>query len=165
MIPRDVRLTSVVCYHDLVSEGFVGDRQAVVYDMLKSFPGRTDRELAELLFDDDPNMVRPRRKELVDMGLVEELPKRKCSVSGRMALTWRVKDVTTWGLVNGSHPKDCVGDDGFVYRRVVHKNCMVFVLKIVQYFLDFNPKKYKTVMDSCGFEGGVYKAVIRRVDK
>jgi len=117
------------------------------------------------LFDDDPNMVRPRRKELVDLGLVEEVGKRKCSISGRMALIWCVKDTTTWGLVNGSHPKDVQGDDGFIYRRVTHKNCMVFVSKIVQYFLEFNPKKYKTVMDSCALDGGVYKAILRRVEK
>jgi len=37
----------------------------------------------------DPNKVRPRRFELMEMGLITEAGTRACRVSGRQALTWR----------------------------------------------------------------------------
>lgn len=38
----------------------------------------------------DLNSVRPRLTELHDRGLVETAAKRKCAVSGKAALTWKV---------------------------------------------------------------------------
>ena len=56
----------------------------------------TDRELVRWmvsvgeLTSTDPNQIRPRRTALFDAGLVEPLPRRTCSVSGKSAHPWRV---------------------------------------------------------------------------
>jgi hypothetical protein len=81
-----VRQTSIEAYRDLQD---IGNRQQIVFDVLKLYPhGLTDREIAEKLGYDDPNKIRPRRFELVEKGLLIELPKRICSVSGKKALAW-----------------------------------------------------------------------------
>ena len=95
---REMRETSIITYHQIISEGLLGKRQVIVYEALKSicdeFGDATDYEIAKSLERPDPNFVRPRRKELVDYGLVEEVQHRKCCVTGRLAIAWRVKTKT-----------------------------------------------------------------------
>ena len=50
----------------------------------------TDREIAKVLGYSDPNKVRPRRYDLMQYGLIEEVEKRKCSVTKKTALTWKI---------------------------------------------------------------------------
>ena len=51
----------------------------------------TDLEVSEASGHGDPNYFRPRRNELVKMGVVVEKESRKCKVSGRYAKTWWFK--------------------------------------------------------------------------
>jgi hypothetical protein len=73
----------------------LGGRQQQVLQALKHFNNKgedaTDYELAVYLGQSDPNYVRPRRYELVNkFKLVGFSQKRVCSVSGKMALAWKV---------------------------------------------------------------------------
>ncbi len=87
-----VQDTSRLSYGEIKQAG-LGEAQSRVLKAIKYFTvlgaPATDRERARFLGLGDPNKVRPRRFELVSLGLVEEAPKRMCYVSGKLALTWR----------------------------------------------------------------------------
>jgi hypothetical protein len=83
-----VRFTSALAYGKVED---LGEMQRLVYDCIRLNPCLTDREIALKLCLRDPNGVRPRRFELMEAGLIQEAPKRVCSVSGRLALTWKTK--------------------------------------------------------------------------
>lgn len=93
-VKHRIRETSVLSLKQV--EG-LSKRQLEVYNKVLEFSligdGLTDRETASELGYPDPNKVRPRRHELWQNGFIEEAGKRKCRVSGRMALLWRAKDV------------------------------------------------------------------------
>lgn len=108
---HDIRETSTRSLHDLVD---MGEKQRLVYDCILEdgkkgmFP--TDREIAAELKMNDPNAVRPRRFELMKMGLIVEAGKRVCSVSGKLALTWKTK---------GAEPiVEFKGDKAFLLRHL-----------------------------------------------
>jgi hypothetical protein len=84
-----MRDTSLLAYQDLKPK--LGDKQQSVLILIHAHPDCTDLELTYKMGYTDPNKVRPRRKELLDYGLIVESGKRRCSVSGKLALTWRVK--------------------------------------------------------------------------
>lgn len=83
-----VRQTSLLSYNEF-RYSVLADSQAKVYNMLNVMVEATDRELTDALGYADPNRVRPRRKELCDMGLVGEAGKRECSITGKMAIVWK----------------------------------------------------------------------------
>lgn len=84
--PRVVRQTSIESYRTVE----LCNEQQTVLVAVSAYPDSTDRELARYLGFSDPNRVRPRRNELVALGYVIESGKRRCMVSGKRALTWRV---------------------------------------------------------------------------
>lgn len=75
-----------------------GTKRAKVYDAIESAGERgvTDYELEMLLMERHPNErwdysnMGPRRRELVEMRLVEESPERRMSASGSPQIVWRV---------------------------------------------------------------------------
>lgn len=81
--------TSIATYHDLRAEGALGERQRFVLDLVRRYPGRTAIELTDLARLRDPNGVRPRLVELAKAGWIEAAGNRRCSVTGRMAMTWQ----------------------------------------------------------------------------
>lgn len=83
---KAVRDTSVLSYEEIRES--LGARQSYVLDLIELNPRRTDRELAEIAGTADPNMIRPRRSELVAKGLVIESGHRHCSVTGKLSTTW-----------------------------------------------------------------------------
>lgn len=83
-----VRFTSALAYGQVKN---LGEMQRLVYDCIANNPCLTDREIAQKLCLKDPNAVRLRRFELMEAGLIQESPKRICTVSGRLALTWKAK--------------------------------------------------------------------------
>jgi len=85
-----VRDTSIKTYYEIIEEGLLGERQVEVYELLYQKPDLTDREITAELHQSDPNYARPRRKELLDMGLIESSGKRKCSITHREVYQWRV---------------------------------------------------------------------------
>lgn len=86
-----IRQTSLKAYRELKPQA-VSARHKEILWYIRRFPDCTDRELARLMRYGDPNKVRPRRKELLDAGRIRESGRKKCSVSGKTALTWRVCD-------------------------------------------------------------------------
>lgn len=85
---KEMRQTSIQAYRELQPK--LSIRQKQVLWFIRAFPNSTDRELTKLMGYTDPNKVRPRRKELLDIGKITESGKRTCKVSGKTALTWRV---------------------------------------------------------------------------
>lgn len=83
-----VRETSIDCYSEIIEEGLVGDMQKIVYDKLLEKDDLTDQEIARELVFKDPNKVRPRRKELLDLRLILDNGIRRCSVTQRKAHSW-----------------------------------------------------------------------------
>ncbi len=86
-----IRETSIKTYHEIISEGIVGKRQEQVMIALRQIAPATDRMITNYLKVGDPNIVRPRRKDLVDMGIVEEVFVDKCKISGRTSIYWNIK--------------------------------------------------------------------------
>jgi hypothetical protein len=62
--------------------------ERVVFDQLELGP-KTDQEL-ETLLGRPGNTVRPRRRSLVQRGLVEDSGLRRRTASGRKAIVWKV---------------------------------------------------------------------------
>lgn len=87
--PQGVQDMSIKSYHELLEEGAIGEGQRVVWEYLARNADQTDREVARGLGFQDPNATRPRRNELMHLGVVVEAGKRKCSVSGKTASVWR----------------------------------------------------------------------------
>lgn len=85
-----MRDTSLQAYMEIQALGLVNTNRERVLRAVAENPDSTDRELALILGEEDPNRVRPRRKELFDLKLVIEAGKKVCSVSGREAYTWRI---------------------------------------------------------------------------
>lgn len=80
-----IRETSLEAYQAL---GDLAERQKLVLDTIRRFPGMTATELTKLLQKSDPNFVRPRITELLSLGLVVEGDRRKCLLTNRSAITW-----------------------------------------------------------------------------
>jgi hypothetical protein len=91
-----VQGTSIATYYDLHEEGIIGEMQLTVLNHIKGHAGNTDRENAFELGFGDPNHIRPRRKELVDLGLVRNAGRRDCKITKRQALTWEA--VPDWEI-------------------------------------------------------------------
>ncbi|KXB00769.1 hypothetical protein AKJ40_00670 [candidate division MSBL1 archaeon SCGC-AAA259M10] len=91
-----VRETSIEAFYNLPD---LAERQRQVLRGFKLWGPGTDFEITVALNKHRPeywypNRVRPRRKELQDMGLIREIGKRECEVTGRTAI---VREVSPLG--------------------------------------------------------------------
>jgi len=78
--------TSRIAYrHDALPT--LGDRQRVVYEAIQTRENFTNSELSAYLVW-PINTITPRIFELRKLGLVIEDCKRRCRVTGRMAIAW-----------------------------------------------------------------------------
>jgi len=84
-----IRDTSLKAYFSIVPN--LGDRQMRVFRAIKEIGPVSDREVCRYLGFVDPNIVRPRRRELVKLGLVSEDIKRECKITRRQVITWKVR--------------------------------------------------------------------------
>jgi hypothetical protein len=83
-----IRQTSLMAYRDLTAID-LSSRYKEYLDALKSVGHpATDLEVSRFAGHSDPNYFRPRRNELARMGLVVEVGKRACAVSGKTSLIW-----------------------------------------------------------------------------
>jgi len=83
---------SLKCYNELQEAKILGKRQLEVFKQILETPDRTDREITELLNEEDPNYARPRRRDLEKLGIIEASGDRICTVSHKTATTWRKKN-------------------------------------------------------------------------
>lgn len=70
-----------------LDEDKLSGMRKMVLDEFKKGPG-TDSEVMQRLGYSDPNKVRPRRKELYNMGLLRVNCKRVCGVTGLVVIEW-----------------------------------------------------------------------------
>lgn len=80
-----IQQTSIESYHSLN----LGERQSYIYGAIKWMGNPTNLEISHRT-KIPINQVTPRTNELVKKGLVISFEKRKCMVSGRMAISWRI---------------------------------------------------------------------------
>ena len=83
-----VKQTSIEAYSRIKKE--LGKRQQEVYDGFLGNGTCTNLEVSRSL-GIPINQITPRTNELVKLGLITEVEKRTCDVSGRKAISWRVK--------------------------------------------------------------------------
>jgi DNA-binding IclR family transcriptional regulator len=83
-----VQATSIETYRDLRDRGELGPMQEKVLRVLRNYARPlTNKELSRMT-GIEINSITPRVFELREMGAVVECPKRPCTISGRMAITW-----------------------------------------------------------------------------
>lgn len=92
MTQKNVRETSKLSYQNILDDGWIGSAQTRVYKAIIDNPGSSDREITNILHLSDPNKVRPRRKELLDMTLIKDMGTRDCYITGRKVHTWKVNE-------------------------------------------------------------------------
>lgn len=80
-----VRDTSVAAYQDV--QAHLGEKQQVVLTVLQDTPNMTNTEIAQSL-GWPINTVTPRVYELRNLGLVREIGKRMCKVTGKSVYAW-----------------------------------------------------------------------------
>lgn len=96
-----VRDTSVSAYHSIIEEGLLSPLRETVYKYLYEYGPCTANELVSMLNDHGKGITSrdfyaQRLSELRDRDVVDEVGKRKCSITGRQAIVWKV---------NGRPPK------------------------------------------------------------
>jgi|26BtaG_2_1085354.scaffolds.fasta_scaffold01215_12 DNA-binding MarR family transcriptional regulator len=88
--PHAKRDTSLQAFIDLQSKrDKLGKLQDMVYYYILNNPDSTDKEISEIL-SIPINCITARRNELVKLGIIESVFSRKCTITGRTALCWRV---------------------------------------------------------------------------
>lgn len=98
-IMMQVQLTSYQAHERLLPK--MGERQTEVYRALQEIGPATDWEITKHLGKNDPNYVRPRRRDLANPEkfnppLVEEVEKRTCSVTRETAIAWNITKNNRW---------------------------------------------------------------------
>lgn len=71
---------------------YISNSHELVINSLQKLEEATDSEIAHFLGYEDPNKVRPRRNELVDMDIVIEKDRRQCTITGKMAISWCINN-------------------------------------------------------------------------
>jgi len=165
-----VRLTSIVTYYELKDEGYISERADLVYKTILENPDSTDREISELLGFEDPNNIRPRRRELAEMKLISENGKRTCSISKRTSLIWKANKETDWHYIRiFKEPKKRETNKEYeradiIIRPFITNSLTKSTALIIQYFQEYPHKKYGTQLNYHLFdkEKGVYIAEVKR---
>jgi hypothetical protein len=88
---RQTQLTSIEAFHQELDNGNIcKSRQRVLEIIARVHPTKlTDSEIAYFyMASKDPNVVRPRRNELVKLGKVASYGTKICGVTGKRALVW-----------------------------------------------------------------------------
>jgi len=92
-----VRETSIEAYNKIKSEGLLKGRQFDVYEALHLYGPSTGAELfykMKRARNPSHSNVTTRLGELRNMGVVEEIRTRKCSITGMTVIEWGVTDRT-----------------------------------------------------------------------
>lgn len=91
-----IRQTSINVYHEIRDNGLLSKLRFTVYEALFKHGPMTQMELCHLLRGDkysyDRQSLTPRFAELLDAGVIKDVGKRKCSITGNEVLVWDVTD-------------------------------------------------------------------------
>ncbi len=85
-----MRSTSIESYRDLVGSGRIGKLQQDVYNVVFNDGPGTAKELARVSGIDG---FWKRLSELRRVGVVEEMGKRTCSITGKKAIVWKTSEM------------------------------------------------------------------------
>ena len=77
--------TSIISFQNLQ----IGNRQKIVLNAFMNHGACTNLEISTW-YNIPINQVTPRTNELVKLGLIKESHKRRCSISNRYAIAWRI---------------------------------------------------------------------------
>lgn len=87
-----IRKTSIEVYHRIKSEGLLSKKRMEIYDILYLYGDQTSAEVNEKLIRGKQinglSQSRARFTELREMGAIEELGTKTCSVTGNTAILW-----------------------------------------------------------------------------
>lgn len=87
-----IRETSIAVYHQIQEEGLLSDRRNQVFKCLWEHGPMTQNETYIKL--NVPNLqqssIMPRFAELKDLGVITDIGKRICTITGRTVLEWEV---------------------------------------------------------------------------
>jgi hypothetical protein len=82
--------TSAQAYHQAVASGEIPTmRMKVAYAFQKQLEGTAAEVLFDAGLDHNRNLMRARVTELADEGLIIEVARRACQITGRKAIVWR----------------------------------------------------------------------------
>ena len=104
---HQMQQTSLQCYFPIYSEqefnqAFRQETKRQIISLLQQHQSLTDREISSILGYDDPNKIRPRRNELVKLGIVEEDCKRICLIGGKLSIAWRLNQEKMFAFIKNS---------------------------------------------------------------
>ena len=88
---KDIRETSIEAYKEVLENGKINKVQKRVLELLIKEGPSTANELDEILLAQGIKYPKAsaRLGELRDMGTVDEMDKRTCSISGKTVLVWK----------------------------------------------------------------------------
>lgn len=90
------RQTSVSAYNDIIDSGWVKAQHKAIYQYMYTFGPRTSGECFYEMNAGNPTKAltqsRARFTELRGMGMLREVGKRKCAITGRVVILWDVTD-------------------------------------------------------------------------
>lgn len=86
-----IRDTSLKAYYEIEN---LGPKEKMVYELIRRYPNKTDMELCAIAGISNPNVLRPRRKGILDKGWIEETGKRTCRITGKTCYTWNTKQLS-----------------------------------------------------------------------
>ncbi len=93
-----VQATSLQAYDELIKSQKLGAHQLAVWAVIQEHPeGMTNLELAGLLHW-PINSVTPRVFELREKGLVGEVGRRTCRLTGRQSIAWGIAHRTEYQM-------------------------------------------------------------------
>ena len=84
-----IRETSIEAYNEIKENGLLSKRRFQVYETLYNNGPLTTGEIWYIYFRDQgisQNSINPRLSELVSLGVVSEVGKRSCKITGRNVL-------------------------------------------------------------------------------
>jgi len=89
-----VRDTSIQAYHEIKESGLLSERRFQVYQILYKYGPITSGQLVEIAKKHKKlchtSAFQGRLSELRDMGVVQEVKKDKCPITGRNVIFWDV---------------------------------------------------------------------------
>ena len=90
-----IRETSREAYRQLVESGVLrGKQAAILWLVVTHGPGTAAEILHRSSHDGNRNLARARFTELAAKGLISEVDRRQCRITGRVALVWEATDRT-----------------------------------------------------------------------
>ena len=135
---------SLKCYHELIESKLLGKRQLEVFKAILLNPNQTDRELAELLNQEDSNYVRPRRRDLERLGLIEKSGDKICSISHKTASTWKKKNYNLTELIEKKNkPKN----SDYYWKKIIEVDTKLTRLKEKYYCIKRQETKQMSLFD------------------